>query len=192
MKGNEGSLIMKIFNIKQASIRKQSHEKLANHIISLGDRILVETMSFDGLQKKAKKTTINKKTGKFNKKKRFGKSLANKAPAMLIEIINRKLKYDGSEILKVNRYKVKASQYNHFTGECNKKELKDRWNNDIQIQRDCYSSFLIMNVKDDLETINQELCNETYDNFKELHDKEISRLKELKANGVKLISSMGI
>lgn len=176
---------------KQADIRKQSHEKLANYIISLGDRILVETMQFQGLQKRAKKTTKNK-DGKFNKKKRFGKSLANKAPAKLIEIINRKLNYDGLKILKINTQKVKASQYNHFTNECNKKELKDRWNEDIEIQRDCYSAFLIMNINDDLEIINQDKCIETYDNFKILHDKEINRLKELKLQGVKLISSMGI
>jgi len=176
---------------KQADVRKQSHEKLANYIISLGDRILVETMQFQGLQKRSKKTTKNK-DGKFNKKKRFGKSLANKAPAKLIEIINRKLNYDGLKILKINTQKVKASQYNHFTGEYNKKELKDRWNKDIEIQRDMYSSFLIMNINDDLETINQDKCIETYDIFKMLHDKEINRLKELKLQGYKLISSMGI
>lgn len=176
---------------KQACIRKQSHEKLANTLLLLGDRILVETMQFQGLQKRAKKTTKDK-NGKFNKKKRFGKSLANKAPAMLIEIINRKLKYNGLEILKINTQKVKASQYNHFTDEYNKKELKDRWNEDIEIQRDMYSAFLIMNVGNDLETIDKELCIETYDNFKMLHDKEINRLQELKNNGIKLISSMGI
>ena len=176
---------------KQACIRKQSHEILANHILSLGNRILVETMQFQGLQKRAKNTTVNK-NGKYNKKKRFGKSLANKAPAMLIEIINRKLKYNGLEILKINTQKVKASQYNHFIDDYNKKELSDRWNESIEIQRDIYSAFLIMNVNDDLETINKQLCNDTYDNFKVLHDKEVNRLKELKANGIKLISSMGI
>ena len=148
-------------------------------------------MNFQGLQKRAKKTTKNQQ-GKFNKKKRFGKSLANKAPAMLIEMINRKLKYEGLEILKINTQKVKASQYNHFTNEYNKKELKDRWNKDIEIQRDIYSAFLIMNVNDDLESINRDKCIETYDNFKILHDKEIQRLKELKLQGYKLISSMGI
>ncbi|MBU3189936.1 hypothetical protein K9O30_13030 [Clostridium bowmanii] len=66
---------------------------------------------------------------------------------------------------KNNTQKVKASQYSYFTGEYNKKELKDRWNKDIQIQRDCYSAFLIMNVENDLELINRELCNKTYDNF---------------------------
>jgi hypothetical protein len=60
------------------------------------------------------------------------------------------------------------------------------------IQRDCYSAFLIMNVSNDLETINRELCFRTYDNFKRLHDGEINRLKILKENGIKLISSMGI
>jgi len=177
---------------KQAAIRTQAHEKLANQIIGLGNRILVEAMSFSGLLKKAKKTTINIRTGKFNKKKRFGKSLANKAPAMLLKIINRKLKYDGLEILKINTPKVKASQYNHFTDEYDKKDLKERWNTTINIQRDCYSSFLIMNIKDDLDQIDRVLCNETYDNFKLLYDKEIQRLRQLKSNGFKLISSMGI
>ena len=175
----------------QACIRRLSHEKLANTIISLGDRILVETMQFNGLQKRAKETTKDK-DGKFNKKKRFGKSLAYKAPSMLIEIINRKLKYHGLEILKINTQKVKASQYSHFTDEYNKKQLSDRWNNNIDIQRDCYAAFLLMNVRNDLETIDRELCFEKYEHFKVLHDKEIHRLKGLKSNGVKLISSMGI
>ncbi|MGH4118236.1 RNA-guided endonuclease TnpB family protein [Clostridium sp.] len=177
---------------KQTDIRKQSHEKLANYIISLGDRILVENMNFKGLQKRSKKTTINERTGKFNKKKRFGKSLSNKAPSKLIEIINRKLKYDELEILKINTHKVKASQYNHFTDEYIKKELKDRWDVSIGIQRDCYSAFLIMNVSNDLEIISRDLCFESYDNFKQLHDREINRLRILKENGNKLISSMGI
>lgn len=177
---------------KQKVIRKQSHEILANKIISLGDRILVEQMSFKGLQKRAKKTTVNEKTGKYNKKKRFGKSLANKAPAMLLEIIDRKLNYEGIKLLKINTREVKASQYNHFTDECNKKELKDRWNKDVMLQRDLYSAFLIMNVDKSLKKINRELCNKTYETFKKLHDVEIARLKELKIKGMKFPSSMGI
>ncbi|HBE9109546.1 hypothetical protein [Clostridioides difficile] len=62
----------------------------------------------------------------------------------------------------------------------------------MDIQRDCYFAFLIMNVNEDLKSINRELCINTYDNFKILHDKEINRLKELKLNGYKLISSRGI
>ncbi|MBU3188218.1 hypothetical protein K9O30_02370 [Clostridium bowmanii] len=47
---------------KQADLRKHSHEKLANYIISLGDRILFGTMNYSGLQKRSKKTTTNDKT----------------------------------------------------------------------------------------------------------------------------------
>lgn len=177
---------------KQADIRKLQHESLANYILSLGDTIYVEKMNYSGLQKRSINTTINEKTGRINKKKRFGKSLANKAPAMLLEIIDRKLKYYDLGLIRINTQKCKASQYNHFTNEYNKKELKDRWNKDIQIQRDLYSAFLIMNVDKSLESINQEQCNKTYDNFKKLHDTEIERLRKLKVSGYKLISSMGI
>ncbi|MER2060747.1 MAG: RNA-guided endonuclease TnpB family protein, partial [Niallia sp.] len=89
-------------------------------------------------------------------------------------------------------YKVRASQYNHFTDVHNKKELSDRWNNDINLQRDLYSSFLIMNVKNNLNEIDRNLCFTTYSVFKELHDIELNRLNKLKMNGEKLISSMGI
>jgi hypothetical protein len=152
-------------------------------------------MNYSGLQKRAKKTIINKKTGKFNKKKRFGKSLANKAPAKLIEIINRKLKYFDTEIKKINTYTVKASQYNHFGDTYVKKDLGERWNifsidsKDVEIQRDLYSSFLIMNVNNLADKIDRSKCIETFDRFKLLHDIEIERLRN---SGNKLISSMGI
>lgn len=110
---------------KIADKRKQSHEKLANHILSLGNEIKVEKMNFQGLQKRAKETTINEKTGRYNKKKRFGKSLANKAPAMLLNIIDRKLKYQGKQLIKLSPFEIKASQYNHVTNEYKKKKLND-------------------------------------------------------------------
>lgn len=180
---------------KQADIRKQSHNKLANHILKLGDKFYVETMNYSGLQKRAKETTVNKKTGKFNKKKRFGKSLANKAPAKLIEIINRKLKYFDTEIKKINTYTVKASQYNHFDDTYTKKDLGERWNifdvnnEEFKLQRDLYSSFLIMNVNNLANKIDRSKCIETFDGFRNLHDIEIERLKN---SSNKLISSMGI
>ncbi|MBZ9633799.1 transposase [Clostridium sp. FP1] len=180
---------------KQADIRKQSHNILANKIVGLGDRILVETMNYKGLQKRSQNTTVNEKTGKFNKKKRFGKSLANKAPSMLLTILDNKLKWNNTELYKVNTYKIKASQYNHFDDKYNKKELSERFNifnidnEEIKIQRDLYSSFLIMNVKENLEEIDREKCFSEYGNFKMLHDKEINRLL---SSENKKIPSMGI
>lgn len=173
---------------KQSDIRKYQHECLANYIISLGDNIFVETMNFSRLQKRSTKTEKNDK-GKFKKKKRFGKSLANKAPSMLLTIIDRKLKYYDKMLNKIDTYSVKASQYNHFNGECKKKKLSQRWNyfGDTKVQRDMYSAFLIMNVDNDLKGINQRKCNERFENFLILHDTEVERL-----TGCKNLSSIAI
>lgn len=176
---------------KQASIRKQSHERLANYILNLGDKIYVEDMNYKGLQARAKETTINKKTGKYNKKKRFGKSLANKAPSMFLTILDNKLKFNNTQLYKIDTWSVKASQYNHIEDEYIKKSLSERWNDfeECKVQRDLYSSFLIMNVKDNLKEIDRDLCIETFDNFTELHDKEVERIQN---SNSRLISSMGI
>lgn len=173
---------------KQADVRKYQHECLANYIVSLGRNIYIEQMNFAGLQKKAAKTEKND-SGKFKRKKRFGKSLANRAPAMLMTIINRKLAYHELELIEINTSKAKASQFNHITGEYHKKSLSQRWNdlNGIKIQRDLYSAFLIMNISDDLESFDIEKCNARFGNFKVLHDIEIQRL-----SSVATLSSMGI
>ena len=97
-----------------------SHEKLANEILALGSDIRVETMRFQSLQKRTKETTKNKKNGKINHKKRFGKSIANRAPAMLLTIVDRKLGYQGRSLKKIDTYATKASQFNHLTSEYNK------------------------------------------------------------------------
>ena len=111
---------------KQADVRKYQHECLANQIISLGDNIYVEKMNFSGLAKKSTKTEKNDK-GRFKRKKRFGKSIANRAPSMLLGIIDRKLSYYGKRLIKIDTWSAKASQFNHFEGTYNKKKLSQRW-----------------------------------------------------------------
>ena len=176
---------------KQADIRKMDHNILSNEILTHCDTIKVETMNFKGLQKRAKNTERNDK-GKFKRKKRFGKSLANKAPSMFLDILKNKLKAKGGLYTEINTFKVKASQYNHLNQECNKKKLSQRWNyfeydnKEIKIQRDLYSSYLIKNV-DGKETINNDKCINDFDRFIEMHDKEIKRLLSCKN-----LSSMGI
>lgn len=173
---------------KQVDVRKYQHECLANYIVSLGNNIFVEQMSFSGLQKRAKNTEKND-NGKFKRKKRFGKSLANRAPAMLLIIIDRKLKCFDTRLFEINTYKAKASQFNHFDGTYKKKTLSQRWNDfdGIKIQRDIYSAFLIMNINNDLESFNVNKCNERFENFLKLHDVEVNRLK-----GNKNLSSIAI
>ena len=173
---------------KQTDIRKYQHECLANYIISLGNKVYVERMNFAGLQKRAKNTEKNDK-GKFKRKKRFGKSLANKAPSMLLTIIDRKLKYFGEKLIEINTSEAKASQFNHFDKTYTRKSLSQRWNDfdGIKVQRDMYSAFLIMNITDDLKSFDVNKCNERFDNFYKLHNLEVNRLK-----GHKNLSSIAI
>lgn len=165
---------------KIAVQRKMSHEKMANEILSLGFDVRVETMRFQSLQKRAKNTTRNKKNGKFNCKKRFGKSIANRAPAMVLTIIDRKLGYQGRSLKKIDTHATKASQFNHITGEYSKKQLSERWNDfeGLLIQRDLYSAFLISNTNKTLDSVDVDLCNARWNDFIEMHNREISRLKE--------------
>jgi hypothetical protein len=176
---------------KQREIRKQSHNKLANQLIILGNELYVETMNYKGLQVRAKKTTINEKTGKINKKKRYGKSLANKAPSMFLTILDNKLKFQNNNLNRIDTFSVKASQYNHITNEYIKKSLSERWNNfgEYKIQRDLYSAFLIMCVKNNLKEVDKDLCFKYFDNFKIMHDEEIDRIK---TSNNKVVSSMGL
>jgi hypothetical protein len=149
-------------------------------------------MNYKGLQKRSKKTEKNDK-GKFKKKKRFGKSLANKAPSSFLTILQNKLKAKGGLYYEINTREVKASQYNHLNREYNKKKLSQRWNyfvynnENIKVQRDIYSSYLIKNVNEDLKLVNDELCIKDFDNFLEFHNKEIIRLSCLDN-----IRSMGV
>ena len=173
---------------KQADIRKYQHESLANYIISLGNKVYVEKMNFAGLSRRAKNTEKNAK-GKFKRKKRFGKSIANKAPSMLLTMIDRKLKYFGEELIKINTFEAKASQFNHFDGTYKKKSLSQRWNdfNGIKVQRDMYSAFLIMNIANDLKSFDMDKCTKRFENFYRLHNLEVNRLK-----GYKNLSSIAI
>ena len=183
---------LKLANIQRkiAEKRKQSHNILANNILKIGTIIKVEKMNFKGLQKRSKKTEISEKTGKFKKKKRFGKSLLNRAPASLIEIIDRKLGYIGKSIIKIDTFKVKASQLNHSTNEYKKKSLSERWIeiSGNKIQRDLYSAFLIKNVKENLEEVDIEKSQKEFGNFVKLHNEEILKIKK---SNIKTLKCMG-
>lgn len=174
---------------KQKAVRKYQHECLANEILCMGDTFYVENMNFTSLTRKAKKTEVSEKTQTYKRKKRFGKSVGNRAPSMLLTILERKLKYFNKPLIKIHTQKAKASQFNHETKEYNKKKLNQRWNNinGIKVQRDLYSAYLIMNINEDLESFNEEKCTLRFNEFIKKHTQEIQRLSK-KDN----LSCMGI
>ena len=176
-------------NRKLSCIKKYEIGRDANIIRSLGDQIYGEHMNFQGLTKRSKNTIVNQNTGKINKKKRFGKSISNRCPGLMVSTLKNKFK-DGYH--EVNTWEFKASQYNHITNTCTKKKLSQRiqeldYNGEtITIQRDLYSAFLLMNSNDTLDKPDLNLCNITFENFIVNHTICINNLK---ANNIKVNNS---
>jgi hypothetical protein len=178
-------------NRKLAVKRMQKHFEYANHIVSMGLDVRVEKMDFKSLQARAKKTSFSKKTGKPKRKKRFGKTIANRAPGLFLTILDNKLEAQGSKLKQINTAKVKASQFNHFDQTYQKKSLSERWNHFAagDVQRDLYSAFLIMNTTDSLTMVDISRANQTWEKFLGLHNEEIARLRNL---GKKQLTCMGM
>jgi hypothetical protein len=175
---------------KQAASLKDNHEALANEIISHGDDVYVESMSFRGLQRRAKETTYSK-SGRANPKGRFGNSVKNHAPAKLISIIERKLGYEGIELHKVKTRTFRASQYNHVSDDYIKKRLSTRhaWVDGNCVQRDLYSAFLLMNSDASLEYTNRDKCNDTFNIFLKNHNDLILKMQN---DDIRYPSSFGL
>ena len=171
----------------QASL-KQHHNITANKIIEQSDRVFVEKMNFKALQKKAKQDPENPN----KKRKRFGHSIKTFAPAMLLDVIDRKLFYEGKSLRKVNTKTYRASQYNHVKDEYVKKRLNERVDElkkGVRVQRDLYSAFLLKNANRTLEHASLWKCRRTFKKFKEMHDMYIAMLK---ASGETYPSSFGL
>lgn len=154
---------------KQAETRTLAHKTLANEIVALGDRFVVEQMSFAGLQKRAKETKVNEKTNKIQSKKRFGATIGHRAPATLISLIEQKCKSQGKTFIKADTKSVKASQFDHLTEEYTKHSLSTRvkFVGDDKVQRDLYSAFLLAHVEDDKKTVNVNACKSNFNTFLE-------------------------
>ena len=86
---------------------------------------------------------------------------------------------------------VRASQFNHVTGEYQKKPLSQRWNempDGRRIQRDLYSAFLLQHVNEAQDGFDVAALIRDYENFVTLHDRMIETLK----TAPKTLTSMGI
>ena len=166
---------------KLALYRKFSHQYEANRMLLLGDTFYVEEMNFKALQRRAKKTEVSEKTGKYKRKKRFGKTIAHRSPATFVSILSRKVTALGGTFIKVKTSSFKASQYDHKADKCKKKELKQRWHmfdDGIKVQRDLYSAFLLMNS--DLLGLKsvRASCLNTFEQFYKFHEEEIKKIND--------------
>ena len=173
---------------KQAMTRKLSHNAQTNEVLQQGDTFIVEKMNFKGLQARAKETTVSETTGRFKRKKRFGKSIAHRAPASWVSTLAYKAAYAGKTFIEADTYALKASQYDHTTGEYTKHSLSTRVKQvgDATVQRDLYSAFLLSCVNDAGNEIVQEDATRKFPRFLQHQKDAMNRLESnLQSTGVK-------
>lgn len=167
---------------RQAAIRKQQHIDRANDLLKEGDTFIVENNQVSGWTRRAKETKVNEKTGKMQKKKRFGKSVANHAPSMFVTILENKVASLGGKVVKVDTQNA-ASQYDFTNDSFTKHELKERnvtLSNGDTHQRDMLAAFNLQHLNyesTEKKQYDREAMAQHYERFFELEQAEIERYK---------------
>lgn len=179
---------------KKAEYTKCQHEALLNRMIKDAAVFINEPMDFKALSKKAKttkrqdKASIIKKVDgtektvyKYKRKKRFGKSITDRSPGLLIVRLKQKCEQYGLVYLETDKWEYKASQYNHVLNTYIKTALSKRFKNvgGITVQRDLYSAFL-QSCMDTVEKPDRKKCIQLFDNFVKMQNNLIT---EMKASG---------
>jgi transposase len=108
--------------------RKSLHGRLAHEVVSVGNTVHVEKLSYKGWQK------------------RYGKSVGLRAPGMLIDHLRRTVARTGGTLIEHPTRTTKLSQWCHGCGRCAKKSLSQRLHQCAcgigPVQRDLYAAFL--------------------------------------------------
>lgn len=184
---------MKTVFRQKAAYTKQSHEELADRLVERANVFITEEMDFRALQKRSKRpperqdstSVIVKKDGtrqsvrKFKKKKRFGSSIRDRAPAMFLAILKRKCLLQGGDVITADTKVVRASQYDHVTDSYKKAPLSCRIKTvgGHRVQRDLYSGFLLKHVSEDNRTIDRAGCNLGFEAFLQSQEQCINDIR---------------
>ncbi len=171
---------------RQTAIRKQQHLELANAMLPLGDTFIVENNPIDSWARRAKETTKTK-TGKYRCKKRFGKSIANHAPAMFVSILKNKVLSLGGQFHEVDIHNA-ATQFDFTNGEFTKHTIQERsitLSNGHTHHRDMISAFNLQHLKlgsNELKNYNIEQMQADYPIFCKLEEAEKKRFLSARQN----------
>ncbi len=112
---------------QQAAYRRSLHGQLVNLILAQGNDIRMEKLSYRAFQK------------------RFGRSVAFRAPGTFVSHLKRKAANAGATVTEFSTYHTKLSQTCHQCGKVEPKPLSQRWHRcacGLTAQRDLYSAFL--------------------------------------------------
>ncbi|HEY6408659.1 MAG TPA: transposase [Ktedonobacteraceae bacterium] len=113
---------------KLAAHRKSLHGRMVHEIVSVGNTIILEKISYKAWQRQ------------------YGRSVGLRAPGMLIEQLKRTVASTGGTLHEVPTRSTKLSQFCHGCGQTVKKPLSQRLHHCPcgvgPVQRDLYSAFL--------------------------------------------------
>lgn len=111
-----------------AATRKRDHGELANFLLQRAGTIKIEKNSYRSYHRT------------------FGKSTARTGMGTFVSRLKRSAERANSQVIELNAYELKLSQYDPATDTYRKKALKERWHRwgetDILVQRDVMSAFL--------------------------------------------------
>jgi hypothetical protein len=162
---------------KLAACRSQAHDELSVQLVSMGNTVLTETISYKAWQKM------------------FGRSVGHYAPSQLISKTKHKAEKAGGELIEINTWTAKLSQYDHVLNEYQKKALSERvhWvGGETPIQRDLYSAFLALCINKDCTSVSRRSASALF-NAKIRHNLEQAVVQvKSSASTVALPQSLGI
>ena len=182
---------LKALRRKNSINRHLAIREEVNHMRSLGDVFITEPKNARKLMIRSKDTSVNEKTGKANRKKRFGKSIRNRCPGYFQCQAEMKFTLTGGRYIEVP-YGYRASQYDHTNGEYVKRKLSQRLfslSDGTVVQRDLYSSFLLYNasIDDTGQLILDGMsCTDSFTSINRMHEEEIRRIR---LSGKKVLNS---
>ena len=156
---------------------EDDHRRDINLMLLDSNSFNIERMDYKALQKRAKKKDGDKPN---KRRRRFGRSLNDRAPSLFISILEQKAGQYGGEIQEIDPRTYKGSQYCHDTGTCTKVPLSQREKEVAghMVQRDLYSAYLQLYPGQDLKCPDRDALTKNFDNFIKIQDELIRDMKE--------------
>lgn len=108
---------------QQRELSETRHRELVNRLIGLGSDFNIVKMNWQALAKRAR-TTKKQKNSKYASKKRFGRSIANRAPGRFVTLYKNKVERLGGTFSEINTRAARASQYDRTSGTCEKRSCQ--------------------------------------------------------------------
>jgi hypothetical protein len=159
---------------RMASTRKALHGSLVNEILSLGNQVYTEKLSYKAWQKC------------------FGKSVGFRAPGQFISHLRCKAERAGGQLVEFGTFHTRLSQSCHC-GQQKKKPLSQRWHECAcgvgPVQRDVYSAYLAYHVEDN--RLDTSRAQKAWSGAESLLERAVSRLNEI-ASGQPWLASFGL